>query len=78
MIEEKYLELKEKLLLEMTIEEFNTWKYIDCFGNRSQYIQFPEDLKRELEKIERYDLLINLRDGLKNEKIYKTRVGYFS
>jgi hypothetical protein len=63
MIEETYLNIKEKLLLDMSVEEFNAWKYLDCFGNKSQHVQFTEDLKRELEKIERYDLLINLRDS---------------
>ena len=64
MLEIEYLQIKDKLLEEMTIEEFNDWKYIDCFGNFSSEIQYKEDLERELIKIERYDLLINLRDGL--------------
>ena len=63
-MEIEYLQIKDKLLEEMTIEEFNDWKYIDCFGNFSTKIQYKEDLERELIKIERYDLLINLRDGL--------------
>ena len=64
MLEIEYLQIKDKLLEEMTIEEFNDWKYIDCFGNFSTKIQYKKDLERELIKIERYDLLINLRDGL--------------
>ena len=62
MFTEKYLEIKDKLLLEMSLEEFNNWKYIDQYGNMSTEIQFTSDLRRELEKVERYDLLINLRD----------------
>jgi hypothetical protein len=64
MLEIQYLQIKEKLLGEITLEEFNTWKYIDCFGNISSEVQFKEDLYRELIKIERYDLLINLRDSV--------------
>ena len=64
MLEIEYLQIKDKVLEEMTVEEFNDWKYIDCFGNFSEEIQYKEDLERELIKIERYDLLINLRDGL--------------
>jgi hypothetical protein len=33
----------------------------------SSEVQFSDDLRRELEKVERYDLLINLRDD-KREK----------
>ena len=64
MLEIEYLQIKDKVLEEMTVEEFNDWKYIDCFGNFSEEIQYKEDLERELIKIERYDLLINLRDDL--------------
>ena len=64
MLEIEYLQIKDKVLEEITVEEFNDWKYIDCFGNFSEEIQYKEDLERELIKIERYDLLINLRDGL--------------
>jgi hypothetical protein len=67
LINEKYLEIKEQLLLYMSIEEFSIWKYLDCFGNMSSEVQFVDDLRRELEKVERYDLLINLRDD-KREK----------
>ena len=62
-MEIEYLQIKDKVLEEMTVEEFNDWKYIDCFGNFSAEIQYKEDLERELIKIERYDLLINLRDS---------------
>ena len=62
MFTEKYLGIKDKLLLEMSLEEFNNWKYVDHYGNTSSEVQFPNDLRRELEKVERYDLLINLRD----------------
>ena len=62
MFTEKYLEIKDKLLLEMSLEEFNNWKYVDHYGNTSSEVQFPNDLRRELEKVERYDLLINLID----------------
>ena len=64
MFTEKYLEIKDKLLLEMSLEEFNNWKCIDQYGNMYTEIQFTSDLRRELEKVERYDLLINLRDGI--------------
>ena len=64
MLEIQYLQIKDKLLLEMSLEEFNNWKYIDQYGNMSTEIQFTSDLRRELEKVERYDLLINLRDGI--------------
>lgn len=67
-MEIEYLQIKDKLLEEMSLDEFNNWKYIDCFGNLSTEIQYKEDLKRELIKIERYDLLINLRDGKEKEK----------
>ena len=62
--DEKCLKIKDKLLLEMSLEEFNNWKYVDQYGNMSTEIQFTSDLRRELEKVERYDLLINLRDGI--------------
>lgn len=48
----------------MSLDEFNYWKYIDCFCNFSSEIKYKEDLERELIKLERYDLLINLRDDL--------------
>ncbi len=64
MLEIQYLQIKDKVLEEMSLYEFDKWKYIDCFGNFSAEIQYKEDLERELIKIERYDLLINLRDGL--------------
>ena len=63
-MEIEYLQIKDKLLEEISLEEFNDWKYIDCFGNFSAEIQYKEDLERELIKLERYDLLINLRDAL--------------
>ena len=66
MLEIEYLQIKDKVLEEITVEEFNDWKYIDCFGNFSEEIQYKEDLERELIKIERYDLLINLRDDRNN------------
>ena len=62
-MEIEYLQIKDKLLEEISLEEFNEWKYIDCFGNFSDEVQYREDLERELIKIERYDLLINLRDS---------------
>lgn len=68
MLDINYLQIKEQLLEELTLEEFNSWKYIDCFGNLSMEIQYKEDLERELIKIERYDLLINLRDDGKERK----------
>lgn len=64
MLEIQYLQIKEKLLEDITLEEFDGWKYIDCFGNISPKVQYKEDLQRELIKKERYDLLINLRDSL--------------
>ncbi len=67
-MEIQYLQIKDKVLEEMSLDEFNDWKYIDCFGNFSAEIQYKEDLERELIKIERYALLINLRDGKEREK----------
>ena len=64
MFTEKYLEIKDKLLQGHFKEEFNNWKCIDQYGNMPTEIQFTSDLRRELEKVERYDLLINLRDGI--------------
>jgi len=64
MLEIQYLQIKDKVLEEMSLDEFNYWKYIDCFGNFSSKIQYKEDLEREMIKLERYDLLINLRDDL--------------
>lgn len=66
-MEIEYLQIKDELLEEMSLDKFNDWKYIDRFGNFSAEIQYKEDLERELIKTERYDLLINLRD----EKIHK-------
>jgi hypothetical protein len=61
MIEElEYLRIRANILLEMKLEDFRTWKYLDMFGNPSTEIQYKEDLRRELEKIERYDLLVEL------------------
>lgn len=59
----EYLQIKDKILEDISLEDFNNWKYIDCFGNVSVKIQYKEDLERELIKLERYDLLINLRDS---------------
>ena len=69
MFTEKYLEIKDKLLLEMSLEEFNNWKYVDHYGNTSSEVQFPNDIRRELEKVERYDLLINLRDATRENSL---------
>lgn len=63
-MEIEYLQIKDKVLEEMSLDEFNDWKYFDCFGNVSEQVQYKEDLERELIKLERYDLLINLRDDL--------------
>jgi len=62
-MEIKYLQIKDKILKEMSLDEFNDWKYIDCFGNFSNEVQYRNDLEKELIRIERYDLLINLRDS---------------
>lgn len=59
-MEIEYLQIKEKLLHDMTVEEFNSWKYIDKYGNTSSEIQCKEELRVVLERIERYDLLQNL------------------
>ena len=47
MLEIEYLQIKDKVLEEITVEEFNDWKYIDCFGNFSEEIQYKEDLERQ-------------------------------
>jgi len=59
-MEIEYLQLKNELLYEMTVEEFNVWKYIDQYGNISSEVQFKEDLRLPLEKANRFDLLLNL------------------
>lgn len=63
-MEIEYLRIKDKILEDISIVDFNTWKYIDCFGNSSNTIQYKKDLERELIKKERYDLLVNLRDSV--------------
>ena len=62
MFEIEYLKLKNKILQEIYLTDFETWKYLDQFGNVSKKVEFKADLERELIKLERYDLLINLRD----------------
>lgn len=62
-MEIQYLQIKDKVLEEMLLTDFHTWKYIDKFGNTSSEIQYKKDLERELIKAERYDLLIDLRDS---------------
>ena len=54
------MQIKDSILLDMGVDEFKEWIYIDRFGNKSWEIQYFEDLRVELEKIERYDLLIEL------------------
>lgn len=61
MFEIEYLYIINSVLADMSLEEFDSWKYIDCFGNFSREIQYESDLERELLKLERYDLLINLK-----------------
>lgn len=60
-----YLEIKSDLLNSFSAEKFKEWMYLDKFGNKTETIQYQEDLIRELEKEERYDLLILLRDDKK-------------
>ena len=76
MFNQEYLSIKDKLLLEMSLEEFNNWKYIDQYGNMSTEIQFTSDLRRELEKVERYDLLINLRDSIQKNHNQMVEIRY--
>ncbi|MGL5715547.1 MAG: hypothetical protein ACRCX2_21180 [Paraclostridium sp.] len=66
MFEIEYLNIVNSVLADMSLEDFDSWKYIDCFGNfsRKNGIQYKEDLERELLKLERYDLLINLKNPL--------------
>jgi hypothetical protein len=59
-IDLEYLKIKSDLLVNMSLEEFDSWKYIDRFGNKSVDVQYRDDLRIVLEKIERYDLLSNL------------------
>lgn len=56
----KYMQIKDSILRDMEIDEFKEWIYIDRFGNKSEEVQYFEDLRVELERIERYDLLIEL------------------
>ena len=62
-IDLEYLKIKSELLVNMSLEEFGTWKYLDRFGNKSVDVQYKEDLRVVLEKLERYDLLSNLFRG---------------
>lgn len=59
-IDFKYMQIKDSILRDMEVDEFKEWIYIDRFGNKSEEIQYFEDLRVELERIERYDLLIEL------------------
>ena len=59
-IDFKYIQIKDSILRDMEVDEFKEWIYIDRFGNKSEEVQYFEDLRVELEKIERYDLLIEL------------------
>ena len=59
-IDFKYIQIKDSILRDIAVEEFKEWIYIDRFGNKSEEIQYFEDLRVELERIERYDLLIEL------------------
>jgi len=61
-MEIEYLQVKNEILHNMSVEDFNSWKYIDQYGNVSSEVQFKDELRINLEKIERYDLLINLFD----------------
>jgi hypothetical protein len=53
-----YLKSISSFLEEMTQEEFLEWKNIDKYENPTPSVQFKEDLRKELEKAERYDLLL--------------------
>lgn len=59
-IDFKYIQIKDSILRDMEVDEFKEWIYIDRFGNKSEEVQYFEDLRVELERIERYDLLIEL------------------
>jgi hypothetical protein len=59
-IEMIYLKAISSFLEEITQEEFLEWKNIDKYGNPTPSVQFKEDLRKELEKAERYDLLLLL------------------
>jgi hypothetical protein len=61
-MEIEYLQIREKVLDEISLKDFKTWKYLDEFGNVCDTIQFETDLERELLKRERYDLLIDLKN----------------
>lgn len=63
-MEIEYLQIREKVLDEMSLDNFKNWKYLDEFGNIQNTIQFEKDIERELLKRERYDLLINLKNPL--------------
>ena len=49
MFEIEYLNIVNSVLADMSLEEFDSWKYVDCFGNfsRENGIQYKEDLERE-------------------------------
>lgn len=56
-IEIAYLNIASNLLVDMSEQEFVEFAHTDAYGNQTSNIQHKEDLRRELEKIERYDLL---------------------
>jgi len=57
-IEINYIKIVSSLLEKMTPKEFTIWKNIDKWGNNTNETKYKEDLRRELESIERYDLLM--------------------
>jgi hypothetical protein len=61
-MEIEYLQIREKVLDEISLENFKTWKFLDEHGNLQNTIQFETDIERELLKRERYDLLIDLKN----------------
>jgi hypothetical protein len=63
-MEIEYLQIREKVLDEISLENFKTWKFLDEHGNLQNTIQFEDDIERELLKRERYDLLIDLKNPL--------------
>lgn len=61
-MEIEYLQIRDKVLDKISLEDFKSWKYLDKYGNTCDTIQFEADIERELLKRERYDLLIDLKN----------------
>lgn len=64
-LEIAYLKVKSEILENMSVDDFKDWIYLDEFGIKQATIQHKEALIKALEKEERYDLLITLKQKKK-------------